>query len=124
MKHPRLSASVAALVIGSLSTSTVYALEAATAADHARVQVSAEEILGVRTDLRGQIEQGLQDEKIIAELKKMGVAPQEVRQRLAGMTDRELQQVSQGVERTAGGDSVVIGTTTLLLIIIIIILVA
>jgi predicted neutral ceramidase superfamily lipid hydrolase len=124
MKDMRIPASV--LVAASLLVNPVYALEIQSRVDHEKVRlsVSAAEILGESSNLRGQINQALKDQKVIDELAKMGVAPREVEGRLAAMTDSELQQIQNGVDRHVGGDAVVIGTTTLLLIIIIIILIA
>ncbi len=85
--------------------------------------ISAEAILSSSGDLRGEMTRSLQDERVLKELAKMGVDKKEVEQRLAAMSDQELQQVKQGVQRQAGGDSVTVGVTTLLIIIIIILLV-
>ncbi|MBC7395878.1 MAG: PA2779 family protein [Bdellovibrionales bacterium] len=87
------------------------------------MDISAEAILSTSGDLRGEMTRGLQDERVLKELAKMGVDKKEVEQRLAAMSDQELQQVKQGLSRQAGGDSVTIGVTTLLLIIIIILII-
>lgn len=57
------------------------------------------------------------------QLASYGLNPQEVGQRLAGMSDSELQQLAGQIEKQkAGGDVIVIGLGTILLIIIILLL--
>ena len=77
--------------------------------------------IGNRT--RKEILKKIDEPAFQKELTHLGIKPGEVRQRLAGMTDRELFQVQNGVQRVAGGEIVVISTTVLLLVIIILLLV-
>lgn len=57
------------------------------------------------------------------QFRAQGVNPEEVQQRLAGLSDAELQQVAGQIEKQkAGGDVIVIGLGTVLLIIIILLL--
>lgn len=85
--------------------------------------IRAEEIVAQSSSLRGEMTRALQNEQVLSELAKMGIEKSEVEMRLAAMSDRELQQVQQGVQRQAGGDVVVISVTTLLLIIIVVLLI-
>lgn len=102
---------------------SAYAGLAPVASESKKLDISAEAILSTQGDLRGELTQSLQDERVLKELAKMGVTKNEVVARMAAMSDQELQQVKQGLNRQAGGDAVVISVTTLLLIIIIILLI-
>jgi hypothetical protein len=63
-------------------------------------------------------------QEVQAQLIKNGVTPREASQRIASLSDFELQKMAGNVETApAGAEVVVIGVTTLLLIIIIILLV-
>jgi hypothetical protein len=71
-------------------------------------------------------------QKLLAELDKkenvekldeLGVSVTEARQRIAALSDEEIQQILQGQERHAGGDVIVISLTTILLIVIIVLLI-
>lgn len=63
-------------------------------------------------------------QEVRAQLIKNGVTPREASQRIASLSDFELQKMAGNVETApAGAEVVVIGVTTLLLIIIIILLV-
>jgi hypothetical protein len=66
----------------------------------------------------------LQRKDVQNELVKRGVSPHEAQQRIASLSDFELQKVAGNIETApAGADVIVIGVGTLLLIIIIILLV-
>jgi hypothetical protein len=65
----------------------------------------------------------LKREEVQRELMKRGVAPWEARERIAGLSDFELQKLAGNIETApAGADAVVVVSLTTLLIIIIIIL--
>ena len=113
----------AALVASVLCWNSSYAALAPVHPNARSVEISAEALLGQTQGLRGQMTQSLEDEKVKVELAKLGVTPSEVRARLAAMSDQELQQVKDGVQRQAGGDVVVLSVTTLLIIIIVILLI-
>ena len=116
---------VAGLVVGMLSWNSSFAAVSETINSMGRRQavvINASELLNQSTDLRGEITRGLQDQKVLSELANMGIKKGEVEMRLAAMSDQELRQVQQGVQRQAGGDVVVISVTTLLIGIIILIL--
>ena len=112
----------ATLVIGGFLWNPAYANAVANSKVPAKVEINAEDILHHSEGLRGEITRRLDDENIQIELKKMGIEKSEVQMRLAAMSDQELQQVQQGVQRQAGGDVIVLSVTTFLLIIIIILL--
>lgn len=58
------------------------------------------------------------------ELIKRGVTPEEAKQRLAGLSDFELQKVAGNIENApAGADVIVISLTTVLLVILILLLI-
>lgn len=84
--------------------------------------IHAEEIISSGQEIRMKLNQQLESEQVTAELEKMGVQKTEARMRLAAMTDSELQQISKGMERQAGGEVIVIGVTAALLILLLIIL--
>ena len=89
------------------------------------IEINAEELLApsqASGDLRAQIKHEMNDESFAKELSKLGIDKKEVEQRLAGMTDQELKQIQNGVQRQAGGDVVVISVTTLLVILIVLVL--
>lgn len=59
-----------------------------------------------------------------AELVKRGVAPDEAKQRVAGLSDFELQKVAGNVSSApAGADAIVISLGTILLVVIILLLI-
>lgn len=107
-----------------LTTATLPSALAATATQSRYNSLDAESLIGKHDALRTELTRSLDDENVRAEMLRAGVKRTEIENRIAGMTDSELQQLKSGVQREAGGDTVIIGTTTLLLIIIIIILVA
>ena len=102
---------------------TAYAGAEAQSSSRKKLDINAEALMSANGDLRGEMTRGLQDERVLKELAKMGVEKKEVEARLAAMSDQELMQVKQGVQRQAGGDVVVLSVTTLLIIIIIILLI-
>lgn len=88
-----------------------------------KTDMSAQGMLGHSSGLRSQLNQALADRSTVAELQKMGVSVAEAELRLAAMSDAELQQVAQGLDRQAGGDVITISVTTLLVILLIVLLV-
>lgn len=84
--------------------------------------IVAEQILLGGSDIRGELIQKLQERRIIDELAKMGVDPNEVRDRMAGMTDSELEQVVKGQQREAGGGGAGLVVVVLLVVLIILLL--
>lgn len=111
-----------ALMIGTLCWNSSFAAFALPAKGADDVVIDAESILNTKSDLRGEITRALTDQQVMNELGKMGIEKSEVQMRLAAMSDQELQQIEQGVQRKAGGDVVVVGLTTVLLVAIILIL--
>lgn len=76
-------------------------------------------------ELRKQISLKLDESEWKQKMNESGIDQEEVRSRLAAMTDQELQEIQKQLPKQVGGDrTVVISTTTLLLIIIIVILLA
>lgn len=118
------SKTVIASTIASMLYAPVVALASDAQSQSELVRIRAEEILDSRSGVREEILRGLADPKIVGELESRGVTPLEVKERLAGMTDRELLQIQTGVERQVGGDRVIISTTALILIVLIIVLIA
>lgn len=106
-----------------MAWNSAYAGIAPVASGSKKLNIDAEAMLSSQGDLRGELTQSLKDERVLKELAKMGVSKNEVQARMAAMSDQELNQVKQGLNRQAGGDAVVISVTTLLLIIIIILLI-
>jgi len=119
MKINRLTATLVTLC---LLASPTYARSEMVRGQAAGIEVGAESILNSSGDLRNQISDGLNHPRVESELVKLGIEKSEVKTRLAAMSDRELKQVAQGVERQVGGNVVVISVTTVLLIIIAILL--
>lgn len=113
----------ACIVSGCLLWNSAYANFAYSNSNPTKVEINAEEILSQSSKLRGDMTRALNDEQVLLELGKMGIKKSEVEMRLAAMSDRELQQVRDGVQRQAGGDVIVISVTTFLIIIIIILLI-
>ena len=113
----------ASLIVGSLIWNAAYAEAVLSPKVRSSIEINAEEILHHTNDLRGEITQGLNNERVLFELSKLGIEKSEVEMRLAGMSDQELQQVQQGVQRQAGGDVITISITTLLIIIIAVLLI-
>ena len=114
---------IAGVITGSLLWNSSYAaVHEVTDKTVTPATINVQELLGDQSDLRGEITQGLEDQKVLAELGKLGVDKNEVKLRLAAMSDQELNQISQGLQRQVGGDVVVISITTLLLGIIILLL--
>lgn len=62
--------------------------------------------------------------EVQSEITRLGLSPEEARQRVAALSDRELEDLAkgQGASFQAGGD-IIIGLTTVLLIIIIVLLI-
>lgn len=106
------------MITGSLLWNSAYAGLVPSNKVPVKVEINAESILNNTSVLRSEISRGLSDESVLLELSKLGIKKSEVQMRLAAMSDQELQQVQQGVDRQVGGDVVVISVTALLLIII------
>ena len=98
-----------------LCCSTTYANTLAT--------INAEEILGFEVGFRAELNQRLNSAEAQKEISRLGVDSNEVQLRVAAMTEQELLQIRQGIEREAGGELITISITTLLLIIILVILI-
>jgi hypothetical protein len=87
-----------------ISTSTIVA-----DLNHRQIQENVNEFLG-RSDVQEQ-------------LRSQGLNPEEVQQRLAGLSDAELQQIAGQIQKQkAGGDVIVIGLGTILIVILILLL--
>ena len=85
-------------------------------------EINAEDILADQHSLRAEITAALKNQMLLDELAKRGVTKNEVQLRLAAMSDQELLQVQNGIQRQAGGDVIVLSVTAFLLIIIAILL--
>jgi hypothetical protein len=76
-----------------------------------------------RTETTAKVQNFLQRSEVRQQLEQSGVSPDEVSQRLASLSDTELQQLATQIDQNrAGGDVVVIGLGTILLVVIILLL--
>lgn len=74
---------------------------------------------------RAKVDAFMQRQEVRAEMMKRGVNPDEAAQRVANLSDFELQNLAGKIDSApAGADVVVISLTTLLLIVIILLLIA
>jgi hypothetical protein len=81
--------------------------------------LSAQEIISGQKPLSQQALENLENPEIVKKLAEYGITKEEARQRIAGLSDVEIQKVLDGQYQQAGGDLLII----VLLVIIIIILV-
>ena len=85
--------------------------------------LSTHEVVKTTGSVSTQILAELDKKSVQAELSDWGIDVNEVKQRVAGMSDSELQELIKGTQPHAGGDVLVISLTTVLLIVIIILLI-
>lgn len=76
-----------------------------------------------RTLQQEKIGEFLGREEVKKQLVEFGLSGEEATLRLAGLSDSEIQQISQEIEgSTAGGDVIVISLTTILIVVVILLL--
>lgn len=86
--------------------------------------VSTEEVVieQQRVIDRDHLARELDRSEVRSELERFGVDPGHAQERVAAMTDAEVQQLTAGLDQFAAGGDVAISLTTILLIILIVIL--
>ncbi|RYZ78057.1 MAG: hypothetical protein EOP06_29755 [Proteobacteria bacterium] len=119
MNFKRLCSGSLALVLSFAMVEVTFSLNA-----HAGMITTSEAVSNVARARNLQtVQTFLSRGDVQSELVKRGVAPAEAVERVAGLSDFELQKVAGNIENApAGADAIVISLTTVLLVIIILLL--
>jgi hypothetical protein len=115
----RSAAMIRALIVGSLCISMAFLCPSTASAGLITVQ----EVTQRGGLLSQKILKEMESPEAQARIAELGISPDEARQRVAALSDHEIQEIVNSQAPVQAGGDIIIGLTTVLLIIIIILLI-